>query len=93
MHFRKSNIAISGKPEFKVTQNRNDIIVSLGYGNDRYIRLRLDRYLDINFLKSLDFNIFRVKGSFKMMDGNSAGPPPSSYGGIYKEISIRIYQK
>ena len=98
VNFRKSNVAISGKPEFKVTQNREGITVYLGYGNNRYIRFRLNPYLDVNFLKSLDFNIFRLKGSFKMSDyyktrSYSAGPPTSSYGGIYKEISIRILSK
>ena len=84
-----------GKPEFKVTENRDGSTVYLGYGNDRYIRFRLSDFtsgfyygfdfrnaLILLHFKSLDFNLFRLKGSFKMADGYSSEPPPSSYGGM-----------
>ena len=91
MNFRKFIIFISGKPEFKVTESPEGSTVYLGYGNDRYIRFRLNTRNPIE--SSVDFNLFRLKGSFKKADVQKSGPSGNSglsYGGINTAISFRI---
>ena len=83
MNFGKSNVSISGRPEFKITEHSDGGTVKLAYGIDRYIRFHWNRRHKIE--PSLDFNLFGVKGSFKEADVKNSGSSAnsgSSYGGI-----------
>jgi hypothetical protein len=71
-----SQLRILGKPEFKVTQDDDGSTVYFGYGNNRYLRFRVN---DRNPLdSSLDFNLFRLKGSFKKEEVEDSGPSSNS---------------
>ena len=94
MSFREFIIFISGKPEIKVTEDREGGTFYLGYGNDRHIRFRLNRQNPMD--SKLDFNIMGVKGNFQYGDDeNSQGSQSSgvSYGSINDKFIIRILSK
>ena len=59
-----------GLPEIKVTEENdaNDqriTILSMSYGNNRYLRTSLLFNGRSVFLKKLEFNMFNIKGTFK----------------------------